>query len=113
MSALATGAAGAAAPSGGWAALFTAAFTNSRNAMVLLDVERRQVDANGAWLKLLGVGRQAVLGVPIHHFVEHGPQLTGREWHAALAAGRATGSTHLVGAGGNVIAVQWGASAEL
>jgi len=38
----------------GWSALFTSAFRQSRNAMVLLDHRRRIVDANAAmvgWLR--------------------------------------------------------------
>ena len=38
----------------GWASLFWQAFRRSRNAMVLLDEQRRHVDVNGAYLQLLG-----------------------------------------------------------
>jgi hypothetical protein len=32
----------------GWSGLFETAFRQSRNAMVLVDEQRRQLDANGA-----------------------------------------------------------------
>jgi PAS domain-containing protein len=51
---------------GGWSALFSNAFRHSRNAMVLLDDSRRHVDANGAYLNLLGYARKALIGQPIY-----------------------------------------------
>jgi PAS domain S-box-containing protein len=43
----------------GWSALFRDAFNQSRNAMVLLDDERRHVEVNGAYVQLLGYGPAA------------------------------------------------------
>ena len=57
----------------GWSALFSTAFKQSRNAMVLLDARRRHVDANGAYLKLLGYRRDALIGKPVYSFVVGGP----------------------------------------
>jgi PAS domain S-box-containing protein len=57
----------------GWSGLFETAFRQSRNAMVLVDEQRLQVDANGAYLRLLGYERAALLGRPIYRFVAHGP----------------------------------------
>jgi hypothetical protein len=39
-------------PGDGWPGLFSAAFTQSRNAMALVDGERCVVDVNGALVRL-------------------------------------------------------------
>jgi PAS domain S-box-containing protein len=97
----------------GWSGLFEAAFRQSRNAMVLIDEQRRQLDANGAYLKLLGRGREEIVGRPIYEFVVDGPQASPQEWADALSAGRFTGETGLVCADGSVVAVQWAACTEV
>jgi DNA-binding CsgD family transcriptional regulator len=97
----------------GWAGLFSTAFRQSSNAMVLVDARRRQVDANGAYLKLLGRTRRAVIGTPVYTVVAGGPLASPKEWDAALASGRFTGETQLVCANGARVAVQWGASVEV
>jgi PAS domain S-box-containing protein len=97
----------------GWSGLFTTAFQQSRNAMVLVDERRVQVDANGAYLKLLGYRREQVVGVPIYRFVQGGPALSAGEWAAALAVGRFTGRADLVCANGSTVSVQWGAATEV
>jgi PAS domain S-box-containing protein len=97
----------------GWSALFATAFKQSRNAMALLDERRRHVDANGAYLKLLGYKRYEIMGRPIFEFVAGGPRLSPEEWAAALAAGgHYTGETELLCADGSQVAVQWGADVE-
>jgi PAS domain S-box-containing protein len=53
----------------GWSALFSTAFRQSRNAMVLVDDQRVQIDVNGAYLNLLGYGRQELIGLPLYRFV--------------------------------------------
>lgn len=95
-----------------WPALFSAAFTQSRNAMVLLDDQRRHVDANGSYLKLVGYPRGALIGRPMYELVRHGPALTSGEWAAALAQHRFTGETELVRADAGLVAVQWAATTE-
>jgi PAS domain S-box-containing protein len=72
------------------------AFTRSRNPMVLVDADRRQVDANGAYLRLLGYRRDALLGEPLYSFVAGGPVASAAEWRAALAERRFTGEAELV-----------------
>ena len=89
--------------------LFWAAFKQSRNAMVLLDHPRRIVEANGAFLKLLGYVRNDLVGKPGYSFVVDGPALSSREWAERLAVGHFTGETELLCANGNSVAVQWGA----
>jgi PAS domain S-box-containing protein len=97
----------------GWSALFATAFRQSRNAIVLVDEQRRPVDANGAYLKLIGRGREAVIGHPIHRFVAGGPFASPEELTAALAAGRFTGEAELLCADGSTVTVQWAASTEV
>ena len=81
--------------------------------MVLVDARRRQVDANGAYLKLLGYTRGAVIGTPVYAFVADGPLASPEEWDAAMASGRFTGETDLVCANDSRVSVQWGASVEV
>jgi PAS domain S-box-containing protein len=96
----------------GWSALFATAFKQSRNAMTLVDGQRRHVDVNGAYLQLLGHRKSALIGQPIHRFVAGGPQASAQEWARALATGRFDGQTDLLRADGSIVAVAWGASAE-
>jgi PAS domain S-box-containing protein len=98
----------------GWSGLFSAAFRQSRNAMALLDERRRHVDANGAYLKLVGRRRDEIIGRPIYEFVPGGrPQMSPAEWAAALAAGEFTGESEALSADGTHIAVQWAATTEV
>jgi PAS domain S-box-containing protein len=98
----------------GWSGLFSAAFKQSRNAMVLLDERRRHVDVNGAYLKLVGYRREELIGRPIYELVPGGrPQMSPAEWAAALAAGEFTGEAEAISADGTRIAVQWAATTEI
>ena len=85
----------------------------SRNAMALLDSRRRVVDVNGAYLKLLGYGREQTLGRPVYQFVIGGPALTPAEWKTALAEGRFAGEAALRSADGSRVGVQWAATVEV
>jgi DNA-binding CsgD family transcriptional regulator len=96
-----------------WASLFAAAFRGSRNAMVLVDDHRHILDANPAFVRLLGHPRRTILGRPIWEFVEGGPLLTPREWAEAIGLGHFTGPASIVTAGGGVVAIQWGANVEV
>ena len=96
----------------GWTGLFSSAFTQSRNAMALIDGRRRHVDVNGAYLRLLGYSRDDLLGRPVGELVRGGPQFSDAEWAAALAEGRFSGETELICADGHLVAVQWGATSE-
>jgi PAS domain S-box-containing protein len=96
-----------------WSGLFSAAFRRSANAMVLLDERRRHVDANGAYLKLLGHGREELLGRPVYNFVAGGPLASPAEWSAALAAREFTGEVDLLSADGSTVSVQWAATVEV
>jgi PAS domain S-box-containing protein len=96
----------------GWAALFSTAFKQSRNAMVLVDEQRRHVDVNGAYLKLLGYRRAEVIGRPVYQLVDGGPLASPKEWAAALTGGPFAGEADLIAADGGTVAVQWAAHPE-
>jgi PAS domain S-box-containing protein len=96
-----------------WAALFSTAFTRSRNAMVLLDSGRRHVDANGAYLTLLGYRRRDIIGQPVYRFVAGGPLLTPAEWKATMMKGEFTGEGMLIAADGSSIAAQFAGTTEV
>lgn len=97
---------------GRWPSLFSAAFTQSRNAMLLLDEQRRVVDVNGACIKLLGYRREQLLRRPVYDIVVGGPLATTAEWQRELAHGHFTGEAELLGADGSRIAIQWAATSE-
>jgi len=99
-------------PGNDWSRLFGAAFRNSRNAMVLLDDRRRQVDLNGAYLQLMRYPRAQMLGRPIYEFVVGGPIASDSEWRAALAGGDFTGEANLLTAERETVAVQFAATVE-
>jgi PAS domain S-box-containing protein len=98
---------------GEWAGLFSAAFKRSRNAMVLLDGDRCHVDANGAYLKLLGYRRAELIGRPMYRFVVGGPLVSPAEWRAALRRGEFAGEAELRPADGGSVGVQWAATTEI
>jgi PAS domain S-box-containing protein len=100
-------------PADGWSALFTSAFRQSRNPMVLVDADRRIVDANGAFLTLLGRGRATLVGEHIYRFIEGGPMNTPAQWQEVLSQGRFTGDTRLLHADGTRVRVQWAATTEM
>jgi PAS domain S-box-containing protein len=97
----------------GWASLFAAAFAQSRNPMVLADDARCHVDVNGAYLKLIGCGREDVIGEPVWKHVVNGPLATPEEWARGVAAGRLSGVAELRCADGSLVGVQWAATVEV
>ena len=96
-----------------WSAFFDTAFRQSRNAMVLVDERRIQVDVNGAYLKLLGYPRERLIGEPIYRFVAEPSRRSTEEWAAALAVGQFTGEAEMICADGSCAGVQWGATTEV
>jgi PAS domain S-box-containing protein len=97
----------------GWSALFASAFKQSKNPMALVDGERRHVDANPAYLRLLGRARDEVIGRHVWDFVVGGPLFTHAQWEAALAAHRFHGEAELLTGDGSHIAVQWAGATEV
>src|SRR4051812_39464634 len=99
--------------SAGWMALFTAAFSQSRNAMTLVDDQRRHVEVNGAFLSLLGYRRDELIGHPVREIVAGGPLVSPREWERLLHEKRFSGEAGLIAADGTVVGVQYGATPEI
>jgi PAS domain S-box-containing protein len=77
-----------AARSDGWSRLFADAFQRSRNAMLLTDERRTVLDANAAFVTLLGRRRRAVVGRPVWELVVDGPLLSRSGWAKALRPSR-------------------------
>ena len=96
-----------------WSGLFRSAFAKSRNAMALVDHDRRLVDVNGALLRLFGHKRGELVGRPLADFVVGAPLFTAAEWQAALTSGQFSGDAEIVCADGSRVAVQWDASTEV
>jgi PAS domain S-box-containing protein len=97
----------------GWAALFWEAFIRSKNAMVLLDDERRHVAVNGAYLALSGFRRSEIIGRPVYEHVAGGPLVTEREWRALLHRDHFTGTADLVCSNGQRVTVDFAGHPEV
>jgi PAS domain S-box-containing protein len=97
----------------GWSGLFAKAFAHSRNPMALVDDERVYVDVNGAFVRLVGYRRDALVGCHLYDFVAGGPLASPAEWAAALQVGDFSGEAELLCADGSAAAVQWAAGTEI
>ena len=97
----------------GWSALFSTAFKQSKNSMALVDEQRRHVDVNNAYLRLLGHARDDVIGRPVAEFLVGGPLMSPAQWAAALAAGHFMGEAQMIRADGSTVAVQWAGHTEV
>jgi len=97
----------------GWSGLFSAAFSQSRNAMLLLDADRRLRDVNGAYLRMLGYRRAELIGRPIWDFIKGGPLATEEQWRGLLGQGRFDGDATMTTATGGTVRVHWGATVEV
>src|SRR5271154_1648156 len=97
---------------GYWSTLLAAAFTQSKNPMILLDSHRRILDINGASLALLGYSRSATVGRPIYELnADH--RISDAEWNARMSSGHFTGEGVLRTADGATMPVQWAATVEI
>jgi PAS domain S-box-containing protein len=93
--------------------LFNAAFKQSKNPMALVDSNRCLVDANGAYLRLLGHPMPALIGQPVYAYIVGGPRASQAEWEAAIGQGRFTGETVLRAADGREVSLQYAATSEV
>jgi PAS domain S-box-containing protein len=100
------------APQNGWPALFSSAFGQSRNAMVLVDERRRVLDVNAALLRLVGRARGTLVGHPVWELVAGGPLASEGEWRDQIATRRFSGEATLRHAEGGAIPILWGATTE-
>jgi DNA-binding CsgD family transcriptional regulator len=99
-------------PHSAWAALFWEVFARSANAMLLLDDERLIIEANGAFVALVGHRRRALMGRPVVDFLAGGPPPTIERWRASIAHGNFTGSADLLHADGSARRVRYAAHPE-
>jgi DNA-binding CsgD family transcriptional regulator len=97
----------------GWQGLFDDAFKRSRNAMVLADAGRLQVDVNSAYAQLLGRRPSELIGRPLYEFVEGGPLLTPEEWREMMLKDEVAGDVGMKLPSGEVVLVHWAAHPEL
>ena len=96
----------------GWAALFRDCFRQSRNAMVLLDDDRRHVEVNGAYVQLLGYRPSELIGRPVHEFRADRRAVSEQEWHTALRQKQFTGTIELLRADGGHVTVEFAGHPE-
>src|ERR1700733_3277610 len=102
-----------AATQSGWPGLFWEAFRCSKNAMVLVDDERRHVAVNGAYLQLLGYRRDHLIGRPIYELLPAGPIMSIQEWHQTLRRKQFAGSAELACADGRCVTVEYAGHPEV
>jgi PAS domain S-box-containing protein len=97
----------------GWSGLFGSAFSQSRNAMVMLDVHRRHRDVNGAYLRMLGYRKEELIGRPVWEIVQGGPIASQEEWTGFLTQEHFAGDASMLAADGTTVRVHWGATVEV
>jgi len=97
----------------GWAALFRDAFNQSRNAMVLLDDDRRHVEVNGAYVQLLGYRPSDLIGRPVYELRADHSAMSEKQWHAALRQRQFTGAIDLLRADGAQVTVEYAGHPEI
>jgi PAS domain S-box-containing protein len=97
----------------GWSALFRDAFNQSRNAMVLLDDERRHVEVNGAYVQLLGYRPSDLIGRPVYELRADHSATSEKRWQAALRRRQFTGTIELMRADGGHVTVEYAGHPEI
>ena len=97
----------------GWSALFRDAFNQSRNAMVLLDDERRHVEVNGAYVQLLGYRPSELIGRPVYELRADHSAVSEGQWHTALLQKQFTGTIELVRADGGRVTAEYAGHPEV
>jgi PAS domain S-box-containing protein len=93
---------------GGWQALYSFVFAQSRSSMILLDSARRVVDVNTALLKLLAYDREDLIGRRIDGFLEPDEWLSlEADWSAFLRRGERVDEWTLVRADGRSVSLRY------
>lgn len=93
--------------------MFWSAFRQSRNAMVLVDEQRVIVEVNGAFIKLLGHARQAVLGRPAYNLRVERAGVSEREWRTELRKQQFTGVGDFRCADGRALRLEFAGHPEI
>ena len=81
--------------------------------MVLLDDQRRLVEVNGAFVRLLGHTRQSLLGRPVYDLRAAGRPASDLEWQAALHQRQFTAVAELGCADGSHVRVEFAGHPEI
>jgi PAS domain S-box-containing protein len=98
----------------GWRSFFWTLFKRSRNPVALLDDNRRHVEVNGAFVRLVGRKRAELVGHPITDVIAGGALIPNiRDWRAAVFRGEWTGEADLVAGDGSLAAVEFAAHPEV
>jgi PAS domain S-box-containing protein len=98
----------------GWEPLFRLVFERSSHPIVLLDDDRRILDANAAAATLWGGSRSELVGRSMVDSIEPSErQVATREWQAFLRSGDYSGSRELVRADGTRVQVAFAARLAL
>lgn len=97
----------------GWRGFFWTLFKQSRNAVALLDDNRRHVEVNGAYLRLVGRKRAELVGHPVTDLIAGGARLPLREWRSVVFRGEWTGEADLACGDGSLTAVEFAAHPEV
>jgi DNA-binding CsgD family transcriptional regulator len=104
---------GRSARESGWHSLFDAAFKRSRNAMVLADDHRVQVEVNSAYAQLLNRRPSELIGRPLYEFVQGGPLLTEDQWRELMFRDEFAGDACLLAPDGSPVMVHFAGHPEL
>lgn len=91
----------------GWAGMFKKAFAQSQNAMVLTDDERRIIEVNTAFARLVGRRPSTLVGRHVWELIPGGPLMTRDQWIEAISGGDSTGEIELERADGTAVSVQY------
>jgi DNA-binding CsgD family transcriptional regulator len=97
----------------GWHSLFETAFRRSRNAMVLADGQRVQVDVNSAYAQLLGRRPSELIGRHLYEFVKGGPILKDDEWRDLMFKDEFAGDACLLTNSGAPVLVHFAGHPEI
>src|SRR5436190_20830169 len=98
----------------GWQSFFWTLFKRSRNAVALIDENRRHVEVNGAFVRLVGRKRAELVGSPVSDIIAGGPLLPDiRDWRVAVFRGEWTGEADIVCGDGGLAAVEFAAHPEV
>lgn len=93
--------------------LFEAVFVNTRDAMLILDDERRLLDANPAAAEMFGLSRDALLELDVEDLMPEAVQGDApRLWNDFLHTGRGRGEVELVRPDGDLVAAEYSAAAN-
>jgi PAS domain S-box-containing protein len=97
-------------PEMGWERLFWLVFRRSSNGILLVDDERRTLEANDPALQLLGRTRAELIGTSIVDVIDPSErEESARQWQAFLRSGEYSGSRDVLRPDGSTLAIEFAA----